>query len=120
MQETDIYLFLPHSSHSPDSTLKVKVCLLSHVRLSATLYTVALWAHLSMELSRQEYWNGLPLPSLGHLPDPGIEPTSPTLQAGSLPAEPLEKPIGSTLENPICGLQARLKDGDASNPLHST
>ena len=73
-----------------------------------------------MELSRQEYWNGLPLPSLGHLPDPGIEPRSPTLQAGSLPAEPLEKPIGSTLENPIRGLQARLKDGDASNPLHST
>ena len=99
---------------------KWKCCLLSHIRLSATLCTVAHQAHLSMELSRQEYWNGLPLPSLGHLPDPWIEPGSPTLQAGSLPAEPLEKPIGSTLENPICGLQARLKDGDASNPLHST
>ena len=37
-----------------------------------------------MELSRQEYWSGLPLPSQGDLPDPGIEPTSPALQADSL------------------------------------
>ena len=95
-------------------------CLLSRVRLSATLCTIALWAHLSMELSRQEYWRGLPLPSPGHLPDPGIEPRSPALQAVSLRAEPPGKPIGSTLENPICGLQARLRDGDARKPLHST
>ena len=37
--------------------------------------------------SRQEYWSGLPFPSLGDLPDPGIKPGSPTLQADSLPSE---------------------------------
>ena len=41
-----------------------------------------------MELSRQGYWSGLPFPSPGDLPDPGIEPGSPTLQADSLPSEP--------------------------------
>ena len=57
-------------------------------------------APLSMEFSRQEYWSRLPFPSLGDLPDPGIEPTSPVspvLQADSLPAEPLGKPI--SIEN---------------------
>ena len=39
-------------------------------------------------LSRQEYWSGLPFPSPGDLPDPGIEPRSPTLQADALPSEP--------------------------------
>ena len=46
----------------------------------------------SMEFSRQEYWSGQPLPSPGDLPNPGIEPRSPTLQVNSLPAELLEKP----------------------------
>ena len=41
-----------------------------------------------MEFSRQEYWSGLPFPSPGHLPDPGIKPGSPTLQADSSPSEP--------------------------------
>ena len=41
----------------------------------------------SMEFSRQEYWSGLPFPSPGDLPDPGIEPGSPALQADSLPSE---------------------------------
>ena len=41
-----------------------------------------------MEFSRQEYWNGLPFLSAGDLPDPGIEPKSPTLQADALPSEP--------------------------------
>ena len=44
------------------------------------------------EFSRQEYWSGLPFPSPGELPDPGIEPRSPALQAGSLPSEPPGKP----------------------------
>ena len=51
--------------------------------------TVAHQASPSMEFSRQEYWSGLPFPSLGDLPDPGIEPGSP-LQADTLPSEPLE------------------------------
>ena len=53
---------------------------------------VAHQAPLSMEFSRQEYWSGLPFPSPGDLPDPGIEPGSLALQADSLLSEPLGKP----------------------------
>ena len=66
---------------------------LSHVQLFATPLTVAYKAPLSMEFSRQEYWSGLPLTSLGDLPDLGFEPGSPTLQADALPSEPLGKPL---------------------------
>ena len=52
-----------------------------------TPWTVAHQAPLSMEFSRQEYWSGLPFPSPGDLPEPGIEPGSPALQANSLPTE---------------------------------
>ena len=45
-----------------------------------------------MEFSRQEYWSGLPFSSPGNLPNPGIEPRSPALQADALPSEPSEKP----------------------------
>ena len=45
-----------------------------------------------MEFSRQEYWSGVPLPSPGDLPNPGIDPGSPTLQADALPSEPPGKP----------------------------
>ena len=45
-----------------------------------------------MEFSRQEYWSGQPFPSPGDVPDPGIEPRSPTLQVDSLPSEPPGKP----------------------------
>ena len=51
----------------------------------ATPWTVALQAPLSMGLSRQEYWCGLPFPSPGDLPDPGIDPVSWQDQVGSLP-----------------------------------
>ena len=44
-----------------------------------------------MGFSRQEYWSGLPFPSSGDLPNPGIEPGSPALQADTLPSEPLGK-----------------------------
>ena len=47
----------------------------------------------SMGLSRQEYWSGLPFPSPGDLPNPGIESGSPTLWADSLPSESLEKTV---------------------------
>ena len=53
----------------------------------ATPWIVALQAPLSMGFSRQEYWSGLPCPSPGDLPDPGIKPWSPALQAESLPTE---------------------------------
>ena len=57
---------------------------LSRVRLFATPWTVAHQAPPSMGFSRQEYWSGLPFPSPGDLPNPGIEPRSPALQADAL------------------------------------
>ena len=57
-----------------------------------TLWTVACHAPMSMEFSRQEYWGGLPFPSPEDLPDPGIEPGSPSLQADSFLSEPSRKP----------------------------
>ena len=60
----------------------VVVCVLSHVQLFMTPRTIARQAPLSVEFSRQEYWSGLPFPTPGDLPNPGIEPTSPAL-AGS-------------------------------------
>ena len=72
--------------------MKVKVKWLSRVRLFATLWTVAFQAPLSMGFSRQESWSGLPFPSPGDLPDPGIEPRSPALQADALPSEPPGNP----------------------------
>ena len=62
--------------------------LLSRVRLFVIPWTVVHQASLSMGFSRQEYWSGLPFPSPGDLPDPGIEPRSPALQADALPSEP--------------------------------
>ena len=56
----------------------------SRVQLFMIPWTVACQAPLSMGLSRQEYWSGWPFPSPGDLPDPGIEPGSPVLQADSL------------------------------------
>ena len=65
---------------------------LSRVRLLVTPCTVAYQAPPSMGFSRQEYWNGLPLPSPGDLPNPGIKPGSPALQADALTSEPPGKP----------------------------
>ena len=75
-----------------DTVLKVKVKLLSRVRLFATPWTTAYQAPPSMGFSRQECWSGLPFPSPGDLPDPGNEPGSPALQADALPSEPPGKP----------------------------
>ena len=105
-------------SLSPKVSPVSKCKLLSHAQLFATPWTVAHQAPLSMRFSRQGYWSGLPFPSPGDLPDlgiepgspalqadslptelqgkPEIEPRSPTLQADSLPAEPQEKPQGQS------------------------
>ena len=63
---------------------------LSHSVVSdwATPWTVAHQAPLSMGFSRQEYWSGLPYPSPGGMPDPGIKPRSPALEADALISEP--------------------------------
>ena len=59
----------------------------------STPWTVAHQAPLSMGFSRQEYWSGLPCPPPGYLPNPGIQPRSPALQADSLPPEPPGKRV---------------------------
>ena len=71
----------------------MKVKLLSHVRLFATPWTIAHQAPPSMEFSRQEHWSGLPFPSAGDLPNPGIEPGSPALWAEALLSEPPGTPF---------------------------
>ena len=74
------------------------VCVLSHVRLFATPRTVACRALLSMEFSRQEYWNGLPFPTPGNLPNPKIKPTSPVflvLAGGVFTTAPWEAQLWS-------------------------
>ena len=67
--------------------VKVKVKSLSRVQLFATPWAVAYQAPPSMGFSRQEYWSGLPFPSPGDLPNLGIEPRSPALQADALPSD---------------------------------
>ena len=86
----------------------MRVLVTQCVQLFATPLTVACQAPLSMGFSRQEYWSGLPFPSQGDLPYPGIELRSPVLQADYLPSEPLKinsegngNPLQySCLENP--------------------
>ena len=78
------------------SGLKVKVKSLSHVWLLRTPQTVACQAPLSMGFSGQEYWSGLPFPSPGDLPYPGIEPETPALQVDPLSSEPAGKPYKRT------------------------
>ena len=71
---------------------KVKVKSFNRVRLFATPWTVAYQASPSVGFSRQGYWSGLPFPSPGDLPDPGIKPRSPALRADAVLSEPLGKP----------------------------
>ena len=78
----------------PDKEMKVKWKWKS---LSCVWLFFTPCAVQSMEFSGPEYWSGYPLPSLGDLPNPGIEARSPTLQADSLPAEPLGKPTNTRM-----------------------
>ena len=64
-------------------------CLAARVQQFATLWTAS---SVNWGFSRQEYWNGLPYPPLGDLPNPGIKPRSPTVQVDSLPSQPPRKP----------------------------
>ena len=80
----------------------------SHSVMSNSLQLHGLYlahqAPLSKEFSRQEYWSGLPFPSPGDLPSPGIKPRSPSLQADSLPSEPPRKPdsMNRQIYNYLC------------------
>jgi len=95
-----------HSDSRPSSqwchpaisyVLSLDACVLwcSVVSDSVTPWSVACQAPLSMEFSKQEYWSGLPFPSPGDLPNPGIKPRSSALQADSLPFEPSVRPVYS-------------------------
>ena len=70
------------------------VCVLRLVQHFVTPWTVACQAPLSMGFLRKEYWSGLPFPPPGHVPDPGVKPTSPVSSAltrGFFTTEPPEK-----------------------------
>ena len=86
------YLFIETLCDHLLFPLCVLVKLLSRVQLLGIPWTVAYQAPPSMEFSRQEYQSGLPFPSLGNLPDRGIEPRSLALQADTLPPELPGKP----------------------------
>ena len=78
--------------------MPLSVCVLSHVWLFATPWTVVPQAPLSMEFSRWEYWSGLPFPSLGDLSYPGMEPaflTSPELAGRFFTTKPPGKPLAA-------------------------
>ena len=74
----------------PGKLKKEVTCAQSHsrIQLSGTPWTAAHQAPLSMGLSRQEYWSGLPFPPPGDLPDPGLNPTSSALAGRFLTTEP--------------------------------
>ena len=76
----------------------------SRVRLLATLWTVAHQVPLSMGLSRQEYWRGLPCHPLEDLPDPEIEPASPALAVGFFTIPPPRKPFHFCISPQIQGM----------------
>ena len=84
----------PAQRTSHTSPAGVHAC--SCVQLSATPWTVARQAPLSMKFSRQEYWSGLPFPSPGYLPNPGItlmSPASPASPGRFFTTEPSGKPV---------------------------
>ena len=85
---------------------------LSHVQLFVTPRTVAHQGLLSMRFSRQQYWSGLPCPSPADLPNPGIEPRSPALQADSLPAELPGKPLALVEQPKLSHIPHRHRDSD--------
>ena len=92
---------------------------LGHVRLFATPWTVAHQAPLFMEFSRQEYWRGLPFPSPGDPPDPGIEPGSPTLWADTVPSELPGKSYNAGDPGSTPGLRRSPGEGNGNPLQHS-
>ena len=93
----------PGASAHPKLSL---TCVCSVVSDSATFWTVARQLPLSMRLSKQEYWSGLPFPPPGDLPDPEIEPMSPALPASL--ADSTNEPLGKPLSSPCSFSKCRL------------
>ena len=87
---------------------------LSRVRLSTTPWTVAYQAPPSMGFSRQEYWSGLLFPSPGDLPNPGIKPGFPALEADALISEPT---VATSKTRLTMGLLSRILKGILENPI---
>ena len=83
---------LSHPYMTTGKTISQSVQSLTRVRLFVTPWTAACQAPLSMGFSRQQYWSGLPFPSPGDLPNPGIEPMSLALADGFFTTEPPRKP----------------------------
>ena len=93
------------SSNQHEVKLSLPTCMLSwfsHVRLCVTPWTVASPVPLSIEVSRQEYWSGLPFPSPKDHTDPGIEPMSPLFQGHSLPLQYQGSPNLSQAQSNPC------------------
>ena len=92
-----MYSFMPNSVYNFRELLRSHY--LHNLYKSCSLYVKRKWKPVScvcvMEFSRPESWSGRPFPPPGDLPNPGIEPRSPALQADSLPAEPQGKPKGT-------------------------
>ena len=89
------HTYKPGSPHLSESESEVAQ---SHPTLCDP-WTVAHQAPLSMGFCRQEYWSGLSFSSAGDLPDPGIEPRSPTLQADTLTSAPPGKPLNTRIQS---------------------
>ena len=111
--------------HSQTRQLYVCVCAV-HSRSvlfnSATPWTVAHQAPLSMGFSRQEDWSGQPFPPPGDLPNPGFEPRSPTLRADSLCSQPPGKPMFISLPSfldflPFGSPQSRVPCAEQQVPI---
>ena len=96
----------------------------SSLAVSSSLQTYGLQPSrlpVSMGFSRQEWWSGLPFPSLGDLPNPGIEPGSPSLQADSLPSEPTGSHQHGDDDVQMAGLLLGLMEvvGNISHQVHT-
>ena len=97
--------------------MKVKVKSLSQVQLFATPWTIGYQAPLAVVFSRLKFWSGLPFPSPGDLPNPGIKPGSPTLQTGALPSEPPGKLVYQTVKNLPAMRETRVQSRGWEDPL---
>ena len=80
------------NNYRMDVVLVWHACTLSHIQCFVTPWTVVRQAPLSMGFSRQEYWSGLPFPSPGDCPDPGVKPASPALAGGFFTTPPGKPP----------------------------
>ena len=112
-----VYLEILNPSHSNKSLSGV--CVLSHVQVFVTPWTVTHQAPLSMEFSTQKYWCGLPFPTPRNIHDPGIEHRLPALQVDSLPLSDRESRISlivNSKADSVCEEKRRFKEKNKTIP----